>query len=305
MMDAGKLTIFILFRIVPIFFHSLGIYLLLTINFMKRYQRIQGRYLLWLSSVEIAMNLTKIAIQLTKEYGKVAFYLDTFRTGFIGMQMLLILMAMTIDRAVYVFLSFKYKMKKANRATNRVICGVSLMAILVTVILFLTQDTKTQLSRTKVLYFWPIMDGIVLLTFVCCYIPMIKTTSDRSKKLFGAESERFKNRMQKATLVPKLIVFSFILCWFSSDYIYLGFELAGKEVPQWLAQVVNVFICTAYTTDAVFYIYFCRPVRRMLKSKITKSQAEGRAYDTTAEFSQVTSNNNNNSNIAVVSQTKV
>eukprot|EP00111_Clytia_hemisphaerica_P024855 TCONS_00073273-protein len=292
--EHGKLTIFILFRIVPIFFHSLGLYLLLTINFMKRYQRIQGRYLLWLSSIEIAMNVTKIAIQLTKKYGDVAFYLDTLRTGFIGMQMLLILMAMTIDRAVYVFLSFQYKMKKANKATNKIICCVLLLAILVTVTLFLTQDTKTQLSRTKVVYFWPIIDGIVLLTFVFCYISMIKTTSDRSKKLFGAESERFRNRMQKATLVPKLIVFSFIICWSSSDIIYLGFALAGKEVPNWLIHVINVFICTGYTTDAVFYIYFCRPVRRMLKSKITKSQAEARVgYDTTAEFSQVTSNNNN------------
>ena len=181
--------VFIIFRVLPILFHSFGIYLLLTVNYMKRYQRIQGRYLFWLSTIEILLNASKIVIKLTEK--DVAFYLDIVRTGFLSTQILLILITMTIDRAAFVWLSLKYKMKKANRVTNLVFIGNIVISISVTLILYFTQESNKELSENKALFYWPIMNGLVLINFLCCYLFMLRTIANRSQNLYGAEAYFF------------------------------------------------------------------------------------------------------------------
>ena len=293
MKSGPELTIFIIFRIIPVIFHSLGIYLLLNVKFIKRYQPIQGRYLLWLSCIEICMNLSKIAIKLVGN--QIAFYLDTLRTGLLGTQMLLILMTLTGDRAAYVYLRFKYEMQKSHKAINVIIGVVLLISFVLTVVLFFTHQTKSELSETKTLYFWPIMDSFVLLTFIICYIFMVKTIAHRSKRLFGKESERYQTRMTKATLVPKLIVMSFILLWFSVDLLYFAFLLSGEKMEEWLVQVANVLVCAAYSSDAIIYIYWCRPIRRMLFSKLCGTPGRRISETTISELPvrPISCNNNN------------
>ena len=262
--------IYILFRIIPVIFHSVGIYLLINVKYIKRYQKIQGIYLMWLSIVEITMNLSKIVVKVTGvSYPSFSLYLDVVRTGFFCTQMLLALSAMTIDRAVFVKFNLRYRLKLANKTTKAFIFIAVLFSSLITLIMLLTQTTKSRLSETKTLYYWPINDAFVMFVFMICYASMIHTINKKSKKLYGSESIMYKHRMQKATMVPKLIVVSFIFFWTSADLIYLGFHLADKAVPFGLEIAVNIMVCTAYTTDAVFYIYFCRPIRRVLKKKFS------------------------------------
>jgi len=263
-----EIGIFVLFRVIPIMLHSVGLYLLVNVRYMKRYQKIQGIYLMWLSITEITMNLSKIVIKLTSSSSPdFSHILNLVRTGFFSTQVVLVLSAMTVDRLMFVRLNLRYKLKLATRATKLVIIFSVIFCVPVTLAMFLTQSTSDQLSDTKLLYYWPINDTFVMIVFMICYTNMIYTINKKSKKLYGCESIMYKNRMQKATLVPKLIVTSFFVFWMVGDLIYFGYRLADKAVPFWAKTTVNIMVCTAYSTDAVFYIYFCRPVRRVLNKK--------------------------------------
>ena len=49
----------------------------------------------------------------------------------------------------------------------------------------------------------------------------------------------------------------------------MAFLILDKKIPIVLAGVLNICICVSYSLDAIFYIYFCRPIRRHLKEKIS------------------------------------
>jgi len=99
-------------------------------------------------------------------------------------------------------------------------------------------------------------------------VAILQTINKKNKKLYGAESVIYQHKMRKATLVPKLIVASYFVFWMSASVIYLGFYLAAKRLPTWLKVILDVMVCVGYSTDAIFYIFFCRPIRRVLKKKL-------------------------------------
>ena len=268
-MSSYKHSLYILFRIIPIILHILGVYLLLNVKYIKRYHKVQGIYLMWLSIVEITMNMSKIVIKVTETSNpNLSLRLDIVRTGFLSTQMMLALSAMTIDRAVFVKLNMKYNLELASTTAKVAIFNSVLTSLLVMLAMFLTQTTKEQLSNTK-RYYWTIYDAFVVIVFVVCYASMIHTIKKTSKKLFCIESDIYKNRMRKAIMVPTTIVLSFIIFWMSTNTIILGFHLVKEEKPEWLKIALNIMVSTAYSTDAVFYIYFCRPIRRAMKKKFS------------------------------------
>ena len=214
------------------------------------------------------MNMSKIVIKVTETSNPdFSFQLDIVRTGVFSTLMMLALSAMTVDRAVFVKLNLKYKWELASTAAKVAIIDSALISLPITMAMFLTQTTKEELNDLKVLYYWPIYDAFVIVVFVICYASMIHTIKKTSKNLFRIESDIYKNRMRKATIVPKLIIISFIIFWASADFINLGLYLAEQKPQEWVEIALNVITCTAYSTDAVFYIYFCRPIRRALKKK--------------------------------------
>ena len=301
----AALGVYILFRIIPVIFHLVGIYLLIKVKYIKRYQKIQGIYLMWLSIVEITMNLSKIAIKVTKLTDNIslAYPLDMVRTGFLCTQMLLVLAGMTADRLAFVRLNLNYKLKLAQKATKIFVSNALLFSVLVTVTMFLTLPTISNLDEMKSLYYWPISDTFITIVFVTCYVAMIKTINEKNKKLYGAESIIYQHKMRKATLVPKLIVGSYFIFWMSTSIIYLGFKLAAKEMPIWLKVILDVIVCMGYSKDAIFYIFFCHPIRRVLKKFFQKGKDDdvcvisgnrATAATTTATTTRTTSSSSSN-----------
>ena len=257
------------FRTLPTIFHLLGIYLLLTVHFKQHWQKIQARYLLWLSVVEVVHNLHHTVKPFTQSFDAlVIFRLDLFVTGIFGTMIMLILMALTIDRAVFIWLNLRYKPSKANTGTKIVLFLSLIIVIIVTLVLFLTQKTKNQFISTQTLYFWPLVDALVLITFVFCYFWIFKIIQRRSPDLLGVESKRYAKRMRHVTLLPKLIVMSFFICWVIMDSIYLGLTITGLTAPSWLDFVASALYSSGYLSDALIYILFSRSIRKLLIKKV-------------------------------------
>ena len=258
-------TVLTLLRVIPIVIHLLGIYLLLTVRFIRRWQRIQSRYHLWLSCVEIMANLTAITQLYVHNNKDVSFHLMLFHIGFLDIQIVLVLLALTMDRAAFVWLNMKYESKMVGRAVKFVFVLIFVLAITSALCFAFTQNLNSNLARKVTLYIYPIMDICLLTTFFVCYGFIIRTVHKRSRKLFGIASQLYQNRMRNATFVPKLVVICSVSFWATVNAVYFGFEITGKDMPQWLEMFLSVFKCLAYSTDALLYILFIHSIRQRLK----------------------------------------
>ena len=253
-------------RSIPIVIHCFGIYLLWKVKYIKRYNRNQGFYIMWLSIIEILMNLTKISIKLTTE-DSIRFYMDMVRTGVLACQLTLVLSAMTIDRVGFVMLNLKYRSSWMAAAPRWVLLSACALSCSVTVVLFLCFDTASDFEYSKKVYFWPITDSVVVLTFIVSYTFMKLYVKRRAKSLKRKQSLVLRKKSDQATKVPQLIVSCFITFWVSSNLIYMMFAILEKKIPLLLDGVLNICICVSYSLDANFYIFFCRPIRKHLKNK--------------------------------------
>ena len=50
--------------------------------------------------------------------------------------------------------------------------------------------------------------------------------------------------------------------------MFFGLEMSGNNIPVWMKLVFNVFYCAGYSSDAVFYIFYVRKIRKTLRLKL-------------------------------------
>ena len=261
-------TIYVIFRCIPIVFHCFGIFLLLKVKYIKRYNPTQGFYIIWLSIIEILMNISKISIKLTRP-DDLKFHMDVVRTGVLASHLMLVLSAMTIDRACFVVMNLKYRSSWMPEAPRWVLLNGCLLSCAMTTVLFLFCDNTNDVKYAKTFYIWPIHDSVVVLTFVASYTLINVKIKQRAASLQRKQSIRLRRKVKQATKVPQMIVSCFITFWVTSNLVYMAFLILDKKIPIVLAGVLNICICVSYSLDAIFYIYFCRPIRRHLKEKIS------------------------------------
>ena len=255
-------------RSIPIVIHCFGIFLLWKVKYIKRYSHSQGFYIVWLSVIEILMNVTKISIKLTTE-DSLRFYMDLVRTGVLACQLMLVLSAMTIDRVGFVVLNLKYRSSWMAAAPRWVLLSACALSCSVTVVLYFFFDTASDFEYFKEVYFWPITNSVVVLTFIVSYTLIMLNIKRRADSLERKQSLKLRKKASQATKVPQLIVSCFITFWVSSSIVYMVFALLNKEIPLLLEGVLNICSCVSYLLDAIFYIFFCRPVRKHLKNKFS------------------------------------
>ena len=260
---------FIVFRSIPIILHSLGIYLMSTTTFTKPWQKIQRRYMIWLSLSEMFLCLSTIFYVLEKFFHLVEFRrFDILLLCLFGAQFCSVLTSMTIDRMAFVWLNVRYNCAVGGK----IFIAISISSQLVTVgilagFYYFVKHQNGDFYAFQTLYLWPVVDLCILVTFVSCYIIIVKTISDRSKSLFGAESKLYRKRMRKTILVPSLIIWTYIVCFSSMNAVHFGFALSKSPAPFWVASLANAFYAMGFNLDALLYIFLTPAIRKRLKRK--------------------------------------
>ena len=271
-----EFAVSIVFRIIPIILHSFGIYLLSTTTFKKPWQKIQGRYMIWLSVSEIIISIGIITYALTRKLCsfEIPYNIEAYVVTFFGLQFCSVLMSITIDRLFFVWLNVRYDNTLGNKIFIGVFAVSQLVPIWALILLYYYQGTTessglwTSFTTFKSLYLWPVVDGLVLITYVICYIIIIKIIGYRSKNLFGAESKLYKKRMKKAILVPNLIIWSYIICFITLDIIKFTFTVSRNRPPLYILFLSNVLYGIGLSLDALLYILFTPTIRKALKRKL-------------------------------------
>ena len=262
-MDASLFLSF-LFRLIPAIVHTFGIYSLIAARYYRGRNKVQFILLFWLSVVEISLNISKIIIRMTAlEYPKVTFVLQVIRSGFLVTQFCTAMVSMTIDRLFFIWQNIKYRRENALKLSEILLLGSFLLSLSVTLTLAFTHKSKTEVYATTALYVWPVVNLIIFTVFVVTYT-MIKLTIRRRSKIFNpAKSKVYRGKVRRAIQVPLLIISSFILLLMTVDFLNVLRKWIGFEIPPEVRILFNIQICTAYSLDALFYIFFCRTIRRM------------------------------------------
>lgn len=263
--------LFILFRIIPIILHSLGIYLILNTTFAKPWQKIQKRYMIWLSVSEIIMCICIMLYATGQHYKnmKLPLNIDVVFVFYIGLQFCFVLVSMTIDRVAFVWLNLRYNYVSGGKIFIVVFtCSQLIPFAALASFYFFTQRRGSDFDQFQALYLWPVVDLCILLVFISCYIIMAKAIVKRSKNLFGVESKIYRKRTRKAILVPNLIIWTYIICFVLMDAIYFGLAVSRNPTPQWLDSLSNLFYAMGYNLDAALYIFLISAIRKTLKRKL-------------------------------------
>ena len=270
---APGLVFYVLTRSVPVFVHAFGIYSLLASGYYRRRNnKAQFILLFWLSTIEMSLNGTKIVMKLTSvDHPKCTFVLNVIRSGFLVTQFGTTMVTMTLDRLVFIRQNIKYKVESAKKHVYIILCGSLILSSSITLVLFLTHETKSEISRTTYVFIWPSVDACILIVFIVSYTLIKITVSKRCKILRSTESRVYRGNMNHEMKVPFLIVLTFVTLFISIDVLYIITGAQGVTIHPHIQLVLNILIATGYSLDAVFYVYFCLPIRKMWRKKWSRA----------------------------------
>ena len=198
------------------------------------------------------------------------YYMDVTRSGIFTVQYATVLSAMTIDRVAFVLLNLKYQTSWVSRKIPKwLFAFCCIVSCAVTLILFFTIKTKDDFLRAKEIYIWPITDSVVVVVFMVSYSLITHQVRQKSKKLLQSQHPKiYRKRVQQVTRVPLLIVSTFIVFWFSTDIVKMLYMLHGKALPLAFNIVIILLVSISYSLDAIFYIYFLQPIRKVVYLKL-------------------------------------
>eukprot|EP00111_Clytia_hemisphaerica_P006741 TCONS_00019498-protein len=226
-------------RSIPVILHSIGLTLLLRVRYKQNFNKIQRLYLIVMSFNEMFTNLLRI-VEKFLEKDTVSFHIRCFRQGFLVSQLYMVMTALTIDRLLFVRLNMRYDLYITIFRTKLLHLGIALISSSITVMLFITQTTLSQLNYNLTLYFWTISDAMFLMVSITCFISIKQSLKAIVKSLNQATASLYHRKINKALTIPTFIIVSFILTWIVGDMIYLYFSLTNTEQPSWQKVVLNL-----------------------------------------------------------------
>ena len=256
-------------RTIPVTFHALGLLLLSKVQYRQNFNKVQKLYLIVMSFNELSTNVLRIAeklLELHDDNRQLSFNVRRFRQGFFVSQLYMIMIALTIDRYLFVRMNIVYSVHITVKRTRILLMLISLVSAVITISFFATEDSLGTLNYKLTLYFWTVSDAVFLTIAICCYMAIKHSLKRNAKLLHLSAAFVYRHRITRAMFVPRLIILLFISTWIAGDIIYLCFSLTRTKEPSWMKIVLNLMYVASYTLDAVFYIFFCRRVRLIMGS---------------------------------------
>ena len=268
-------------RAIPVAFHTLGLLLLSKVRYRQNFNKVQKLYLIVMSFNELSTNVLRIAEKLLELHDgdddrRFSLNLRRFRRGFFASQLYMIMIALTIDRYLFVRMNIAYSAYITIRRTRILLMSITLVSAVIVISFFATEDSLVTLNYKLTLYFWTVSDAVFLTVTICCYMAIKRSLRRNGKLLYMTAAFVYRRRITRAMFLPRLIIMLFISTWIAGDIIYLCFSLTRTEEPSWIKVILNLMYVASYTLDAVFYIFFCRRVRLIMRTIFKRREVNDR-----------------------------
>ena len=259
-------------NLIVISVHAVALAFLLKV---KRYN-VTGsqKYLL------VSLCLTEMTYAITDSISKISNLLGyriigisfwMFTNTSVVIMYIFVMLYITIDRFLEVYLNIKYSLHWTSKKTVFVLAATLVLCLLSYIPALLNLSQPELVGRALVRFIYPTLEVAYVITASCSYYYIIKQISrhrENSEKLEaqlrknnkGIYKQPSKNSFQ--VLVPTLIIITFLLFMILPNIIKLMYSLGLLSIG--ITNVAYLFIPVGFIADPMIYIFHIRTVKENL-----------------------------------------
>ena len=291
--------------LVPVILHIAGLYLLyVTRHAQHRCNQFQRIYLTNLSVIEIFRGILKILYHLllmSERTKQVAFYVWLIQTSGAFLWYILVLVLLTFDRFLEVFLNLKYRLYCTLARTRIALVTSFSLSFIMSLTFCICYNDFDVVFHVFPLYVWPLIEIIFLLValFTYSYLFMQIRVNRRkmermlhnlqsptehlqssSKMPVSTVKQQFRHnnkvcrhrfrRVRERLYLPSILILAFVLLWVLPDMAVVVYVLQNTPIPRAVSLAVNVCYALAMSADVVIYVFSMTAVRRYLMKHFLK-----------------------------------
>ena len=273
---------------IPSILHTFGLFLLITTKFDDE-EMTQRLFYIMLSLGELTISVAEMTIWIIYyTHYPVVRYIMNLNTFFAYTLMYEVMIALTVDRFLKIFLNIKYPLYWKYSRTVKLVIALFILNGVMCASFWLTDS----LSKLYTYYFLP-FDLLFLSVAICTYgyifvkiqknrkiqnleIPQNQLNANVPTTSMPTTSNREKTKkilkQNKQFLSTFLLVISFSSFTVLPDFFYLynGFTGYWKD---WFFLLFTILYSTSYICDFLIYTFSSKPIRRKLKKWVRHVQA--------------------------------
>ena len=244
-----------------ILLHALGLYLLHKPNSLEVNQKL---YLIQMSILEILLivcqNITiysKIFVKNTlfHEYASLISYA-------VGLSWNNVLIMLTFDRFLQVYLNIKYMLYITERKTKIIIFFCYLVGICFGLLLTVLNVMLYSGAGIMRSYFYPMYGTILVIIFLVTYLYIYKRIRVVRITQRVQSTNHRRNRQRRGIFVPFWIMFTFIIFILVPGTIFV-FVFDTLKYEKYMPYIWRLFWSIGFISDALIYIIFNEPMRKI------------------------------------------
>lgn len=277
--------------VVPLLLNFTALVVLFMSKCANNFSKIQRLYLLNLSFSELTVCLIAIIKRMDGVYQWRQFYMYVtyFQSGGMLLSYCLTLIAVTVDRVLRVYLKERYDVYMTVGKT-RLILFCIYMTSLTYCLPFCFAGTLKTFGRIQHLYFWPLVDVVIIIVVSIATIFIVN--HNRRRTDIGIVNHDYVRKMDISTLrrynrqprrisffiLPALLMISYMSTFILADVIYFCYELVEVEMSDRLSLGLDCVYFVSYSVDALLYIIFFTTFPRQCKERM-KSWRKKKSYE--------------------------
>ena len=276
-----------LLSIFPIILHVIGIYLLRQLNSLQCNQKL---YLIHISIIEILYCIIQCILLNLKVFltDVIYFQYTSFISHAVGFSWSNVLIMLTFDRFLHVYLNIKYQLYVTKKITKLIILFSYLLGICVVAILMLIKINLREKVELLRIYVYSTYGVLFISVFAVAYIYIYsKVRAARSSRRVQSTNHHQQSQ-HSASFVPFWIMFTFILFIVIPNAVSVALLHIFKvnQYDDIMYQVISLFWIIDFTTDALIYILFHESIKTKFLRLIGRRQedVEGRGKRNTVEI---------------------
>lgn len=274
-------TVFAVLYTIPFCLHVVGIYLLLRVNRRSFVNATQRVYLINFSAAEILLCKCKVLhrVLFVRNYKEAATYIETVQTSGVFLYCMLIMILLTVDRFLEVYLSLQYYVYWSKHKTKLALIGAIVLSVLLAIFNCILHALGYEISRYIVsMYMWPCTEILFLLTAMITYSYLMRKLYNNRKQIRKLKKDLEKQetnysvtirrvqslrKTKRGVYVPALLIITFVLFWMVPDQIDFYHAITDREIKPFLNVAINVCYVLAIILDAFIYIFTLKSVRKL------------------------------------------
>jgi len=264
---------------IPLSLHVFGLLLLWKARTFYR-NHSQYLFLVNLSVAELVFVVLGLLMYVTSVFGYEWISFKFTVLQYIGgtLAYFFIMIFITLDRFLEVYLNIKYPLYWGWRGTRNLIVAMWFLSIALSALGLVYPDfDKQQLYRLCYRYMFPLIEFCFILIALLVYgYVFVKLRWNRNRRvIYHPENDgqtsgaSQSSRVPTGFFVPTLVILTFVLIAILPDLIYFHAQVVGRKLSDQTECTVYGLYLLAMATDALIYVMLSPPLRNLIRRKIS------------------------------------